>query len=161
MNDNMEDANISANKPPKLSEAEYLLLREGCKIFKGCKDTKGYGLKRIEGKLYKAHRWIWEVIYGAIPKGKIICHRCDRPACVNVDHLFLGSHKDNAEDRDRKGRASCNVGMNNGFSRLSDEIVLFIKKSKGSFKQKDLAKKFGISQATVSDIQIGKTWKHI
>lgn len=64
----------------------------------------GYGVFVTGRKSYRAHRLSWEWAYGAIPSGLYVCHRCDTPPCVRPDHLFLGTAKDNAADRDRKGR---------------------------------------------------------
>lgn len=73
----------------------------GCWIWTGCinKVTK-YGHTHNES----AHRVIWKLIYGNIPKGMQILHHCDNPPCVNPYHLFLGTAKDNMHDRDKKGR---------------------------------------------------------
>lgn len=77
----------------------------GCWLWTGGIDRKGYGMS--SRKLYgeaSAHRLLWSIHRGPIPDGLNVLHRCDTPPCVNPDHLFLGTHKDNATDRDRKGR---------------------------------------------------------
>jgi hypothetical protein len=78
---------------------------DGCWMWLGGRFDRGYGRFNPEGKIsVRAHRYAWEVTNGPIPDGLIVCHRCDVPLCVNPAHLFLGTHKDNAQDRERKGR---------------------------------------------------------
>lgn len=55
------------------------------------------------GSVY-AHRWAYAEAHGEIPKGMCVCHKCDVPACVNSDHLFVGTHRDNHVDAGLKGR---------------------------------------------------------
>ena len=82
-----------------------------CWIWQGWKDRCGYGCtqfgcgrKSRVGKVKKAHRVSYEFYVGPIPKGMYVCHKCDTPACVNPEHLFLGSQKDNMADCSSKGR---------------------------------------------------------
>ena len=71
----------------------------------GNKDKDGYGRLSLN-KIIRAHRYSWELYFGKIPGDLIICHRCDNPPCVNPDHLFIGTHLDNARDREKKGRGA-------------------------------------------------------
>ena len=64
-----------------------------------------YGQQTYQGKCQGAHRVAWQKAHGSIPDGMDVCHTCDHKACVNINHLFLGTRKDNMRDASRKGRA--------------------------------------------------------
>lgn len=63
-----------------------------------------YGRIWINKRQKTVHRVAYEVFKGKIPKGLLVCHICDNPPCINPNHLFLGTQKDNSHDRDKKGR---------------------------------------------------------
>jgi len=76
-----------------------------CWQWTGGKTWDGYGRIKLNGKTVMAHRVAYAMLKGEVPKHLILCHTCDNPSCVNPDHLFLGTHKDNALDREAKGRS--------------------------------------------------------
>lgn len=77
----------------------------GCWLWaKACKDN-GYGMTYLNRSAITAHRCSWILNRGPIPIGMCVCHKCDTPACVNPDHLFLGTNRDNINDCQRKGRS--------------------------------------------------------
>lgn len=80
---------------------------DGCWLWMGSKPGGKYGGISHNGKQQMAHRVSWELHNGKIPDGMACCHHCDNPPCVRVDHLFLGTRKDNQQDSVKKGRHSC------------------------------------------------------
>ncbi len=120
----------------------------------------GYGQIQIDKIEYKAHRIIYELTYGKIPTGKHVLHSCDNRKCCNPKHLFLGTNKDNVDDKVKKCRQS--RGESN-HSKLAEEQVLEIRRlySLGNYSQKELAKMFGVGHTIVGNIILRKKWKHI
>lgn len=91
------------------SAAEQLHARtvdapNGCLLWTGPISGR-YPVLKHDGRSQKASRVVWQLAHGAIPHGLYVCHRCDNPACVNVNHLFLGTQRDNMRDMVAKDRA--------------------------------------------------------
>jgi hypothetical protein len=130
----------------------------GCWLWLGGWSTKGYGKARLPGrKTVGAHRLFYAQFVGD-PGELHVCHKCDTPACVNPDHLFLGTNADNAADRARKGRNN-HAGEKNGRAVLSIADVRSIRES--SDPQRVLARRFGVSRRNVRDIQARRTWTFV
>lgn len=106
-----------------------------------------------------AHRAAWILYRGTIPFGMKVLHTCDVPSCVNPDHLFLGTQKDNVHDCKSKGRLvppKYRRGIDVPNAKLSPEAVLDIRQR--TKMQKEYASQYGICQQTVSDIWRRKRW---
>jgi hypothetical protein len=78
----------------------------GCWLWTGGINTWGYGVLHRRGahESISAHRAAWELHRGPIPNGLFVLHKCDTRMCVNPDHLFLGTQRDNIHDCMAKGR---------------------------------------------------------
>jgi hypothetical protein len=98
-------ARREAPQPP-VSERFWPKVRKtgGCWEWSAATRLCGYGVLNVLGRTVDAHRISWELHYGPIPRGMVVCHRCDNPPCVRPDHLFLGTKRDNTHDMLRKGR---------------------------------------------------------
>ena len=76
-----------------------------CWVWQLSTNKLGYGLMRVENKMRTPHRVSYEYYNDTvIPAGMCVCHRCDRPSCINPDHLWLGTRKQNTADMESKGR---------------------------------------------------------
>ena len=135
-----------------------------CWGWKAGVDHHGYGQFSIDGHKNGSHRIAWQIINGDIPDGMYICHHCDNPACTNPAHLFLGTAKDNASDRDQKGRGSGGWSLKGGHvsAKLSDdEVVCILQMFDDGVNRDEIADEFSTSRRNVDLIGARRTWRHI
>lgn len=145
----------------------------GCWPWHGA-SLRGYGKfnSRSLGRQGYSHRWAYEFTRGPIPDGLHVLHRCDNPPCCNPDHLFLGTHLDNVADMNAKGRGAHGDrhgsrthperlprGENHKRAKLTAAQVEEIRSApRKRGEQRVFARRFGVSEATVSMIVNGKVW---
>lgn len=137
---------------------------DGCWEWNAARLQKsGYGRFRFNGKTRPAHRFAYEALKGPIPAGLNVCHSCDNRACVNPDHLWLGTDADNAADRDAKGRGNVARGENHGHSRLTRDRVLEVRRlyAAGGHTQRAIAAMFNLSYKHVSKIVRRQLWAEV
>lgn len=162
--DGLHAACRPSRRKPRKTIAERLAAKtvagqHGCLLWTGSTYEFGHGViwngKFNEG----AHRVAWTLANGPIPSRMCVCHRCDTPACVNPDHLFLGTKADNAADMASKGRASHRPGASSPSAKLTADDVAEIRKLKGIVSQRALAERFGVSKTAIRFVQKGRTWQ--
>lgn len=137
----------------------------GCWLWNSTVNTDGYPIlcsprqQLRKPERIRAHRAAWIIYKGEIPQGMQVCHKCDTPLCVNPDHLFVGTSRDNNRDRQAKGRGADVKGIKSPVAKLSEADVLSIRKDCRS--QSVISREFGITQATVSKIKLRQRWSHL
>lgn len=159
----MSRFNIAGYNKIKCSAKEHFEKKfhvtPGCWIWTAGRNTNGYGQFYDGHRRWIASRFAWGIYHGDIPKGLLVCHRCDNPLCVNPAHLFLGTAKDNADDCVKKGRSYGLVGAAQNGAKLTDEKVILIRSSLE--RASVLAALFGVRRSTIYKIRSGETWAHL
>lgn len=134
---------------------------DGCWLWNGSRNNKGYGdIAAGSGKHMLAHRVSWQIHFGELPHKIGVLHRCDTPACVNPNHLFLGTQKVNMIDCKTKGRTI--FGEKNPMAKLTEpQVIEIIRLVKAGFSHAVVAHQFEVSTSTVSLIAAKRRWAHI
>lgn len=169
---------------------EYVKRTPTCWLWSGWlkKDGLPYGLFGYDGKIYRAHQVAWvQAKKKNIPASKIVCHKCDVANCVRPSHLWLGTHLENARDRNEKGRyvnyvhlhPECAAkgdrngsrlhpesrprGSKHALAKLTETKVVNIRRlyATGNHSYKTLAFKFGVTNVLIGMIVRRKIWKQV
>lgn len=130
----------------------------GCWEWTASRFNNGYGKFWHGGENRGAHRVSYELYHGSIPDGMYVCHRCDNPACINPDHLFLGTSRDNAADKVAKERQA--RGLGHGLAKLTEADIQAIREAT-DISNIELGKRYGVHNSSISRIRLGKTWAHV
>lgn len=135
-----------------------------CWVWSASVDRDGYG--RFDGVVHgvrhaKAHRFSWSFHNSRpIPKGMVVCHSCDNPACVNPAHLWLGTVAENQQDMAQKGRSRKDMrGATNSRAKLTEEQARAILSDARPYAQ--IAADYSVTTMTISDIKCRRSWAHI
>lgn len=131
---------------------------DGCWNWTAAKAGNGYGVLRLSDprRMVYAHRLSYEMAHGPIPEGEVVRHRCDNPACVNPDHLLLGTQADNVRDAVKRG------SHNSGHEILTrDDIPIIRRRLADGELHKDIAADYDVCRATISQIARGANWSGV
>ncbi len=133
----------------------------GCIVWnRGWLNSDGYGILEVGGGKWLAHRYAWHLAFGPIPEGKVVCHVCDNPKCINPDHLFIGTRADNNRDRKEKGRNADTRLDKHPRTSLTIEQVRQIKRLQRdtTLTHREIASQFGVTHHVVAKIKTGPNW---
>lgn len=137
---------------------------DGCWLWAGPVNRKagGYGVVYARGRGRGAHRIAYELAHGPVGLGMCVCHKCDNPPCVRPGHLFLGTHKDNADDMQAKGRGVVSRGDDHKRLLLTAQQVLWIREQRAMGRDcVEIAEELGRPLLTVRRVAFGLTWRHL
>jgi HNH endonuclease len=158
---------------------DKVIKTDTCWIWKGC-TRNGYGRMHItinnKSYIISVHRFSYYLHFGVFPGTSLVLHKCDNPPCICPDHIFLGSHKDNAIDVVKKGRfnkatgnktnhKNAPKGENHHATKLTKSQVIEIRNllyrglKRGD--QTKLAKKYKVSHQVINRIVHNKSWDGI
>lgn len=135
---------------------------DDCWLWQGPKQThSGYGIVSIRKKHHVAHRLVYELAFGTLSEEIQVCHKCDNPPCVRIDHLFPGTGKDNSDDKVQKGRQAKGTRITSAKVTEADVREIRRLRNKG-VRLKEIADRFGLkTESAVHGIATGRLWKHV
>lgn len=146
----------------------------GCWLWKGCLSGK-YAKIGVARRNFRVHRVLWESLNGPVPPGRILCHTCDTPTCVNPEHVYPGTKSDNARDAVQRQRMNC--GSRNGTrtrperrsrgeahynAKITEDDVRRIRaKREEGFGLAAIARELDLPHGSVRGVLEGKSWTHV
>ena len=161
------DFDLSGKKNVNRDESFWLKVdrnsKEDCWEWKGSLN-RGYGQFWVGHTFIGAHKYSYELHFGKIENGLLVCHRCDNRKCVNPNHLFLGTYQDNENDkvsknRQAKGKKNGQSGTRNWKNKLSElDVIEIRKKLEDKTPYKVLSQKYGVTEGMIYYIKSRRSW---
>jgi hypothetical protein len=145
----------------KKNKLDFRVDENGCFIVTSHRLNKdGYCNMWHNHRARRAHRHIYQECFGEIEEGLVVRHKCDKPSCINPEHLVLGTPKDNVMDTFSRGRRA--IGERSGTNKITEEKAREIKiMLKDGKRNCEIMSSLNVSAKIVSSIREYKTWKHV
>lgn len=145
----------------KLAQLIPAMQDDECVVWeKNMIEGKPYGRVYYEGNMRHAARAIYSIVHGPIPEGLVVRHKCKTKTCVNINHLELGTHRDNMHDKFRDGTLPC--GENHSKAVISEAVILDVfYRWKEGVSLRYLAKMYDVPEGALWQARQGNNWKHL
>ena len=118
----------------------------GCWLWTAAVSGSGpYGRTTKDGKTYPAHRLSYQIYRGPVRSDQVVCHKCDNPYCVNPEHLFIGTQKDNVHDAIRKGRFPFRRRVLTPAQEATAKVLFY-----SGLTRTDIGRRLGVSTQTIT-----------
>ena len=148
---------------PMVDKSGPLILDTPCWMWTGAAIRTGYGRVFHNGRVVYTHRVVL-VLTGRLselpPSTSLVCHRCDNPPCVNPDHLYIGTSKQNTRDCIKKNRFRPSGAPLNISQERARQILEEYDSVAGDVFKIALARKYGVSRRMVAQIIKDRGWRH-
>jgi hypothetical protein len=136
---------------------------DACWPYLRSKNRLGYGRVWVDGRCHEAHRHAYSLVKGPIPQGDngkslLVLHDCDNPSCCNPAHLKVGTHQDNANDRESRNRGNQPKGERNAHSKLTTKDVVFIRRCRDIYNTSEMARMLGVNRSLIAKVLCGEQW---
>lgn len=158
--DDLKEEEVKRRTAEILAEIAERCVRteSGCMLWQGRKTHDGYGLITINGKEYRVHKLIMEIMQRTnIPPKMVVMHHCDNRHCCEITHLKIETQAENMADMARKGRST--KGSRNPASKLTEEIIPSI--FHDSRPLEEIARDYNVDRKTIKAVKDGKSWRHV
>lgn len=145
---------------PARKPFHFQVTESSCFVVDSLHDNgRGYIRLKHEGSYRGVHQITWEECFGPIPPGMCVCHKCDNRACINPEHLFLGTDSDNKRDCVAKNRQA--RGATHGRTKLTIDSVRHIRDiyKPRIYTIRRISREFGVGYTTVRHILTRKNWR--
>jgi hypothetical protein len=146
--------------------SKIIISKDGCWEWQGARSAKDYGVVSYNKTIYFSHRLFYKLFKGELISGYQICHHCDNPCCVNPDHLFIGTNKDNVQDCIRKGRRSQSfekkhIAHNASLTKEEAEKIVTFAALNPLATSTQISEKFKISKQLAKDVKRGRSYGNL